>query len=125
MIMKNSINTKINSKLVILSLMVIMGIFSLSFNHAFAIENYNSLYTSSILDTTNIGFHKFLVTFNVCAKEKRIVDPIVLLKSDTETQTKYFKNVVMPPYTCKTFTSSINSKYADRISVELTKESFT
>lgn len=70
--------------------------------------------TSKINNIVSLGGNKHLVKFTICSLDKKISEPTILIKSDTEVKEIKYKKILMPK-TCKNYNEVISAKWASSI----------
>jgi len=82
----------------------------------FAFAEANSF--TEILYSINVGKDRYLIHYNVCAGDKSIVSPSIILESERDT-VQVDSTKIIGPNSCQGFESIIDAKYPQLVKITI------
>ena len=104
------------SKIVLAATFFLFIIAAGSYFVGFAFAEENSF--SKILYSIKVGEDRYFIHYNVCAGEKSIVSPSIILESEQDT-VQVDSTKIIGPNSCQGFESIIDTKYPQLVKITI------
>ncbi len=108
-----------NQKMKYLGLLTIIPMFMAALSIGFIGEAFAEVNSfTEILYSINVGEDRYLIHFNVCAGEKSIVSPSIVLESERDT-VQFDSTKIIGENLCQNFEIIIDTKYPQLVKITI------